>query len=85
MLGCMSSPGHWHWPWESTVTAKADEYTIPPMDDSRYSDPPSLPKSALKTNLPTKDESMAKRQMPGMGGGMPGMAPGGMAGGPGAF
>lgn len=84
MMGCMSSPGHWHWPWEPTTTAKAEEYQVPPMEDARYSDPQNLPKSVMKPALPPKDESTAKRGMPSMGGGMGGMGgAGGM--GPGAY
>lgn len=78
MMGCASSSGQsWHWPWQSNVTAKAEEYHVPPMDDTRYSDPQSLPKSVMKPTIQPRDQATARRGMPGMGPMGGGMGPGG--------
>jgi hypothetical protein len=76
--GCQTADGHrWVLPWEKPVAK--EEIAVPPLADARYSEPQTLPKSAMKTGLPTKPAE-APRPVPGGG-----MGAGPMAGRPGAY
>jgi hypothetical protein len=65
--GCTTADGHrWTWPWEKPVAK--EEINIPSVADSRYSEPQTLPKSAMKSGLPTKPADAGKPGMAGPGG-----------------
>jgi hypothetical protein len=81
--GCQTADGHrWTMPWEKPVAK--EEIVVPPMADARYTEPQSLPKSAMRSGLATKPASEPGKpptagpmtsSMPGMPGAMgrPGM------------
>lgn len=75
--GCNTAASdQWRWPWVKS-SAVAEQYTVPPMEDARYSDPPSLPKSVMKPGLKPQEVADPKRP-PGLGGPgsqMPGARP----------
>lgn len=75
--GCTTSAAdQWRWPWVKP-SALAEEYNSPPLADSRYSDPPTLPKSVMKPGLKAVEVADPKRP-PGLGGPgsqMPGARP----------
>jgi hypothetical protein len=75
--GCASADCCSWWPF-GFGTPKPEEYTVPPVADSRYSEPPKFPTQLVKPVLPTREGT---EQRPGMGMGMgggsrPGVAPG---------
>jgi hypothetical protein len=70
-------------PGPNLKTPIPEQYTLPPVDDARFSNPPSYPKDTLNQDTPkltSKDKDAPKMpsQMPQMGGG-----PGGGMGRPG--
>lgn len=68
--GCNGPDGHrWTMPWQKPM-AKED-YQVPPIADARYSEPATLPKSALRPGVKPKpdNEQQARFQGGGMGGG----------------
>jgi hypothetical protein len=70
--GCQTADGHrWTMPWQKPMAK--EEYTIPPLADSRYSEPQSLPKTAMRSGLPEKRTADPMRPSTGpMTAGMPG-------------
>jgi|GEM_PF-5061678 len=78
-VGCTTAAtDQWRWPWVKP-SPLAEEYTVPPVHDERYSDYPTLPKSVIKPGL-KPETTDPKRVPPGMGGPpgmqMPGARPG---------
>ena len=70
VVGCQTADGHrWTLPWEKPVAK--EEIVVPPLADGRYTDPQSLPKSAMSKGLPAKPAAELAK---------PGAGPGGMGG-----
>jgi hypothetical protein len=49
--GCQSAAWYeWQWPWQKTVAA-GHEYTVPPHEDARFSQPPQFPKHTVTPSI----------------------------------
>jgi hypothetical protein len=87
--GCSAS--EWQqiqWPWQRQSVLK-ERYDVPPMDDARYSDPATFPKSTMTPTLRSPDDVNGRRPTMvgpgGAGGGRRGVGPVGGAAGMGGF
>jgi hypothetical protein len=58
LAGCeTTNPFTWNW---QTHNAKPEEYTVPPVADSRYSEPQRFPKYLVTPSLRRPDSEPAK-------------------------
>ena len=55
LAGCSTIEGYpVRWPWSKT-SMLAEKYDLPPVDDARYSNPPTYPKETMTPVLQVKD------------------------------